>query len=532
MSRSITGNAVVVALMTLLSRVGGLVREQLLAAFFGTGVAKSAFDVAYTFPNLFRRLFGEGALSAALIPIYTETLEKDGKEEADRLAAGVAGAMFAFLSFLAVAGIVATFPVARFLADDSRWTHILPLLRIMLPYAPLICLAALVMGVLNSLKSFAVSAFAPALQNFVCIVAIACICPFLPSEGNIRIKAVAWSILVSGIAQVAIQLPVLAKHGVPRRLIFNAWGDAKVRRVFRLMMPMALAAGVVQVNLLLDRYLAMWAGEWGPSALGYADRLVYFPLAIFGTAFATALLPALSKSAANGDFKGFANDFGKSMASMCALMLPSAAGLLALARPVTSLIFEMGRFDATSTIQTSTALIAYSAGLLAFGAAKLAPQAFYAVQDAKTPVKIAVACVGLNFALNVFFVLALPSGMKPIGIAIATSISSTVQCVAMLHVLSRRRHGGVALFEWRPLARPILSALAASVAMGLVAWRASAWIGGMLEGRMHAKLACGISVFATIAIAAAAYAALIRLLCPSLLREAVAAFRRRRAPRK
>ncbi len=529
MSKSIARNAVVVGLMTLLSRVGGLVREQLLAGFFGTSVLKSAYDVAYTFPNLFRRLFGEGALSAALIPIYTETLENEGKEEADRLAAGVSGAMFAFLSLLSVLGIVATFPIAKCLTDDSRWMHILPLLRIMLPYAPLICLAALIMGVLNSLKSFAVSAFAPAMQNFVCIIAIACVCPFLPAEGEIRIKAVAWSILVSGIVQVAIQLPVLAKHGVPRKLIFNAWHDAKVQRVFRLMMPMALAAGVVQVNLLLDRYLAMWAGKWGPSALGYADRLVYFPLAIFGTAFATALLPALSKSAADEDFDGFSGDFNRSMASMCALMLPSAAGLLALAKPITSLVFEMGQFDATSTARTSNALLAYSAGLLAFGIAKLAPQAFYAVQDSKTPVKIGMACVGLNFALNVFFVFVLPQELKPIGIAIATSISSTVQCIAMLYVLSHRKHRGIALFKWRPLVRPLAAAFVASVAMGLAAWRTSIWIGGLLEGRMHDKLACGITVLATIVEAVAVYAALIRLLCPSLLHDAVASFRKRKA---
>jgi putative peptidoglycan lipid II flippase len=544
--RSVGRTAFIVAAMTLVSRVGGLIREQLMGYFFGTGMEKSALDVAFRIPNLFRRLFGEGALSAALIPVYTETLRNDGKAEADRLAAGVAGTMVGFLSLVTVAGIALTYPLARLLKSgllqnwpalarhfplDDRWEQILTLLRILFPYAPLICLAALIMGVLNSLKSFAIPALAPAFLNLCWILALVFVCPFLPAEGNSRIQAVAWAILLSGVVQVAVQLPVLAKHGVPRRLLFGMTRHPKVRRVFRLMFPMAIAAGVVQVNVCLDSFLAMVAGEWGPSVLGFADRLIYFPLAIFGTAFATVLLPTFSSSAAAGDFQSFHGDLQRSMATMCAILLPSTAGLMALAVPLVSLIYEMGAFDALSTTRTARALLAYAVGLVAAGGAKIAPQAFYALKETKTPVNIGLGCVGLNLFLNLFFLWILPFEWKPIGIAFATSISSFVQCVVLLHLLSRREYGSIRLFRWKPFMRPFLSSLAASAGMGVCTWKGYGWIGRAVAALLPAapgKLLEAIAVAAAIGAAVALYSLLLYLLCPSLLRDAAGMLRRRK----
>ena len=248
---NIAKNAVIVGFMTFLSRVGGLIREVLMAHYFGGGLEKSAFDVAYRIPNLFRRLFGEGALSAALIPVYTETLEKEGKEEADRLASAVIGTVFAGLYVVSALGILATYPIAWCLAPGNRWIPVMPLLRIMLPYAPLICLAALIMGVLNSLKSFALSALAPAFQNLFWIAALLLVCPFLPAEGPLRIETVSWSILISGVIQVLVQVPALRRHSVPLRMTFARTLSPGVKRVFKLTIPMALAAGVVQLNVML-----------------------------------------------------------------------------------------------------------------------------------------------------------------------------------------------------------------------------------------------------------------------------------------
>ena len=244
---NIARNAFVVGAMTFVSRLGGLIREQLMAAFFGTSVIKSAFDVAFLIPNLFRRLFGEGALSAAVIPIYTETLEKDGKGAADRFASRVAAVLLASLGVIAAGLILLTFPLARFFAglahadlpaafaflqDQERWQTIFPLLRIMLPYAPLICLAALAMGVINSHKSFAVPALAPLFLNLCWIAALALVCPFLPEDPMIRIKAVSWSIVVAGVVQIAVQTPTLRRLGVPLRFDFHWAGDARLARVF------------------------------------------------------------------------------------------------------------------------------------------------------------------------------------------------------------------------------------------------------------------------------------------------------------
>ncbi len=530
----IARNAAVVGFMTFISRVGGLIREVLMAHFFGAGVVKSAFDVAYRIPNLFRRLFGEGALSAALIPIYTETLAKEGKREADRLAAAVAGIMVATLGVVSVLGILLTYALVALLDLDERWVAIMPLLRIMLPYAPLICLAALVMGVLNSLKSFAVSALAPAFQNLCCIVALACICPFLPAEGPLRIEVVAWSILVSGVVQVAVQLPVLRRNGVPLSLAVPRLLPGGVRRVFTLMAPMALSAGVVQINVCLDSILAMKAGVWGPSALGYADRIVYLPLAIFGTAFSTVLLPTLSSFAANGDRESFSESFARSIRNATVVMAPASLGMVALAYPIISLIYETGAFDATSSRRTAAALVAYAAGLVPAGLHKMAVTAFYARKDSRTPVIVGTAGVVLNLAMNLFFIWVLPAELKPVGIAIATAISSTLSAGALLAILSRTRMGAERVFSFGSVARAAAASAAAAIAMAL----ACRWISDAIRAvfaahgaATGAKLPLVAALAAAIPLGAALYFAILRIADASALRELLADFATRRRRR-
>ena len=534
-SEGIAKNAAVVGFMTFISRVGGLIREVLMAHFFGAGVVKSAFDVAYRIPNLFRRLFGEGALSAALIPVYTETLERDGKEKADRLAAAVAGVMVAILSVVSALGILLTYALVAALDLDDRWVQIMPLLRIMLPYAPLICLAALIMGVLNSLKSFAVPALAPAFQNLCCIVVLALVCPFVPDEGNLRIKIVSWSILVSGVIQVAVQLPVLRRNGVPLSLAIPRPLPRGVRRVFALTAPMAFSAGIVQINVCLDSILAMKAGVWGPSALGYADRIVYLPLAIFGTAFATVLLPTLSSFAAKGDYASFTDSFERSIRNAVVVMAPASLGMIALAYPVVSLIYETGAFDAQSSTRTAAALVAYAAGLVPAGLHKMAVTAFYARKDAKTPVVVGTAGVFLNLAMNLFFIWVLPPELKPVGIAIATAISSTLAAGALLALLARQRDdSGRRLFTIASAARAtVASALAATVMAFTCKWlsdaiRASFAAHGAAD---NAKLPLLAALAAAIALGAALYFAIMRLADASALRELIADFATRRRRR-
>lgn len=531
----IAANAAVVAFMTFVSRVGGLVREVMMAHFFGAGVVKSAFDVAYRIPNLFRRLFGEGALSAALIPVYTEVAARQGRREADRLASAVAGITLAFLGAVSALGILATYAAARWLPLGDRWLEILPPLRIMLPYAPLICLAALVMGVLNSLKSFAIPALAPAFQNLCCILALGLAVPFLPAEGTLRIRVVSWSILISGAVQVAVQLPVLKRHGVPLSLAIPAPLPEGVRRVFRLMLPMALSAGVVQVNVCLDSVLAMKAGVWGPSVLGYADRIVYLPLAIFGTAFYTALLPALSSSAAAGDCRAFSTTFARTLRSVVLVMAPASFGMIALAWPVTLLIYKSGAFGKEATLQTAVALIAYSAGLIQAGVHKLALAPFYARKDSATPMAVGVAGVALNLAMNLFFIWILPERLKPVGIAIATSISSTIAACVLLALLSRRRgEDGERLFAFSQIGGVAASAIGAAAVMLFACHHVAGLIFPFCECHglaADSKAAALAALCAAIPVGAALYFAIMRLLCPAALRELVDDLRSRRRRR-
>lgn len=527
----IAKNAAVVGFMTFISRIGGLIREMLMARYFGAGVEKSAFDVAYRIPNLFRRLFGEGALSAALIPIYTETAARKGRKEADAIAASVAGIVMAILAVVSAVGILATYAIAGCFHLDVRWLRIMPLLRIMLPYAPLICLAAIVMGVLNSLGSFAISALAPAFQNLCCIIALAAICPFVPAEGPLRIEIVAWSIVVSGVIQVAVQLPELRRRGVPLSLILPLRPPEGVGRVFTLMLPMALSAGVVQINVCLDSLLAMKAGEWGPSALGYADRIVYLPLAMFGTAFSTVLLPTLSSFAAVGDYRSFSDSLSRSLRNSIVVLAPASAAMIALATPAISLIYESGRFDATSTVRTAAALVAYSAGLVAAGVHKMAVSAFYATKDSRTPVIVGTCGVALNLAMNLFFIWVLPPELKPVGIAIATSISSFLAAAVLLALLSWRGVSGGRLFAFSSIWRATAAAALASVAMAVVCRMAAACALRALDGLSVAatpKLAALAELSLAGAAGTAAYLLLMRLLCPEALLEMAADFRSRR----
>lgn len=514
------GHALTVAVMTFISRAGGLVREVVMAHLFGAGVLKSAFDVAYRIPNLFRRLFGEGALSNALIPVYLETMQRSGKEAADRLASAVAGIAMAILSAAVLLGIFLSHPVEAWLDGSEKASRIMPLMRIMLPYAPLICLAALAMGVLNSLKSFAVSALAPAFQNLCTILAMVLVCPFFRNDAPAMMNVVAWSVLVSGAIQVLVQIPELKRCGVPVTLRISASAAEGVKRVFRLMLPMALSAGVIQVNVCLDSVLAMKAGAWGPSVLGYADRIVYLPLALVGGAFATVLLPALAEFDAARRHADFRETLSKSLAHVSMVMLPAAFGLIALSEEIVSVIYESGKFDALSVKRTSAALVAYSAGLLPAGYHKIMVAPFHAMKDCRTPVAVAVAGVVLNLAMNLFFIAVLPVETKPIGIAIATSISSLVATVSLMALL--RRKGGRAaepLISFASFMPAVATSLLASVAMALMLrplYGCAEALAGMILG---GKLMKAASLALCLPVAAGFYWLMERIMAPKHLKE-------------
>ncbi len=518
--------AATVSQMTGISRVAGLAREQLMAYAFGTGLAKSAFDVAFRIPNLFRRLFGEGALSAAFIPVYTEVCVRDGAAAANRLAARVAGLLLATLSLLAGLGILLALALQWHLPEGSRWSAILPLLRIMLPYAPLICLAALTMGILNSLKHFAIPALAPVFLNLVWILTLVAICPWLPEDPFIRIRAVAWAVVIAGVAQVAVQLPELARRGVRLRLSFAWRGDERIVRIARLMGPMALSAGLIQINVCVDGLLAMWAAPWGPSALEYAERLVYLPLGLVGNAFATVLLPTLSEHAAAQDHDGLRQTLERALSNICVIMAPLAIGLTVLALPIVTLIYRIGEgaFQADSAVQTARALAGYAPGLLVFSLYKAITPAFFALQDTRTPMRVGLFGVLLNISLNLLFVTTWPTGWKHMGIAVATVLTSMVNCGMLIFLLRRRLRTP----QLPPLFRACGGALAAAAIMGAVAFATERAGMEFCAPRCVPKLAQLLAVGAAMAAGALTYILFIRLFCRQAVTEVWHDIRRRR----
>jgi putative peptidoglycan lipid II flippase len=514
--------------MTAVSRVLGLAREIAMAYFFGTSALKSAFDLAFIIPNLFRRLFGEGALSSAFVPVFSEALVKEGRDSAYRFAVRVISLLAAVLGAVTLLGILATWPLAQVLPPDSRWLLPLPMLRIMLPYALLICVAALLSGMLNALARFAVPALTPFLLNLIWIVALCVACPLLRDQPETQITVLSGAILAAGLAQVLFQLPELAGQGFRFRLSFSAlFADPKLRRVLALMAPAALGIGIIQINVCLDKFLAFWADPAAPAALEYAERIVYLPLGMFGTAFMTVLLPTFSRQAANGDTGMMRETLERAVRNLAVIMAPCSAALLVLALPVISLIygFKGGRFDETSAVLSARALAAYAPGLLVFSLQKAQTPVFYGLQDLKTPVR--VSCVGLclNVALNVASVALLPHGWKHVGIAGSTVVSSLVNG-AMLATILRRRGGFLRLSA---VAWPVVRAVACATAMALAALGAHGFCMRFASRMWGGGKAVEVAAMgATVLVGMAVYGGLMALVSRGELSEMAGDFRRRR----
>ncbi len=423
----------------MLSRVLGFLREVLMAHFFGTTLAKSAFDIAFKFPNLFRRLFGEGALSAAFVPVFAEALEQEGPEAARNLAGRVATLLATVLLMITLGTIGVVTIVLHNVGLGEKSAAVLPLLRIMFPYMLFICLVALCMGILNAVHRFALPAATPIVLNVVWIGALYVICPRFGTTADERIYGVAWGILIAGALQLAVQLPALRRNGVWPQFSFN-WQDPRIRSILLLMGPAAVGMGIHQVNVVIDGLLALWVGTWAPAALTYAERLIYLPLGIFATALGTVLLPTFSRQAARGELGQISATMADSMRGLMLFMVPAAVGLMTLTAPIVQLAFEWpnGLFDAYSTQITARALWFYAPGLVVFSLYKILVPAFYALKDTRTPVRIGIRAVLINLLLNMLFILTWPEGYQHAGLACATVISSGLNCLVLALIITKR----------------------------------------------------------------------------------------------
>ena len=497
-NQRVTRAAGVVGAATLLSRIFGYVRDMVLASFFGAGMAADAFIAAFRLPNLLRRLFGEGSLSLAFVPVFTDAMVNGDRDDALRLAVSSLKLLLICLSVVAIAGVVAA-PliiqvVAPGFADPPEKMALTVLLtRIMFPYVILIGLVALCMGILNVLGHFAAPAIAPLMLNLAMIVAVFTISRFSDSQ-TIRVLGLAGGVLLGGILQLVLQLPYLIKHGVRFWKRSGLW-HPRMKTVGVLMLPTIFGAAVYQVNILVGTLLASLLPEGSVSYLYYADRLVQFPLGIFGQAAATAVLPSLSRQAAGSDHAGMGDTFGHAMSLVLFLTIPAMVGLITLREPIVAMLFQRGAFDIQTTRLTADALLYYALGLWAFSAVRIVVSTFYAMQDTRTPVISATISIAANILLGV----ALMGPMRHCGLALATALSSIVNLVFLVVVLRRK----LGVIRWQSILSSGLKTLTASGGMAAavilaqrVIMTGEATFGGFqLAGQVCILIGVGVAAF-------------------------------------
>lgn len=484
-NEKITKAAGVVGAATLLSRIFGLIRDVVIAGFFGAGMATDAFFVAFRIPNLLRRLFAEGSLTIAFIPIFTEYLKKQGKTEAFSLARSAFRMLSIILVVTAIAGILLAPLIVQLMAwgfgtDPEKMALTVTLTRIMFPYIFFISLVALCMGVLNALGHFAAPALAPVLLNVGMIGAVLLISPHLENP----VMGLAIGVLIGGVLQLALQLPFVYSKGV------ILWQKSTMyhpgmKRIGLLMLPAIFGAAVYQINGLVGILLASFLPEGSVSYLYYADRICQFPLGIFGIAIATAVLPSLSRQVSAGEFGEARGTFAYALKLVSYITLPSMVGLIVLRKPIVALLFNRGAFGDTQVELTAYALLFYAVGLWGFSAVRVVLSAFYALQDTRTPVKM--ACIAV--IANIIFGLALMQRLSHGGLALALSLSLMLNFVLLLWAL-KRRLGSLA---WGDMQASLFKSLAASAVMGVVVHLTAA-IAIPIAGQGFAALLIGVAV--------------------------------------
>lgn len=463
--KNIARNAAVVAGATLISRVLGFVRDVIVAFALGAGLFADAFFVAFRIPNLLRRLFGEGSLTMAFIPVYTRIREEEGEEAAQAMARSAMiwlAVILVSITLLAelLAGPLTMAIAPGFIKNPELFDTTVNLVRICFPYVIFICGVALCMGVLNARDRFLGPALAPVVLNVALIGAAL----FGYFTGMNVAYAMAYGVLIGGAGQWLLQQPFLRSTGFSWRGAWS-WRNKGVARMGLLMLPTVFGAAVYQLNILLGTLLASFLPVGSVSYLYYADRLVQFPLGVFGIAVSTAALPSLAKLAAKGEMEEYDAALTLSLGLTLFIALPAAAGLIGLADPVISLLFERGAFTSEAVTATSKALIAYALGLPFIALSRPLVAGFYALEDTRTPVKIAVVCLIANIGLG----LLLMQSLAHVGLALAVSGSSLLNFVALHFVLARRRKAALI---------PLASAakiLFLSLLIGAGAWLTASW---------------------------------------------------------
>ena len=441
---SLLKSASTVSLLTLASRVTGLVRDLIMASMFGANALTDAFNVAFRIPNLFRRLFAEGAFSQAFVPVLATTKTQEGDERTRALIGNVATVLFWVLLLTCVVGVAGAPVLVWLLASGLNGGHAheaaVWMTRWMFPYIGFMSMVALCAGVLNTWRKFAVPAATPVLLNICMIAAALLLAPWLERQGVEPIYAMAAGVMLGGVLQLGVQLPALKKLGLLPRIgispaaVQAAWNDGGVRRILSLMAPALLGVGVAQVSLMINTQIASYLTPGSVTWLFYADRLMEFPTALLGVALGVVLTPQLASAKAAGDAQRYSNMLDWGLRLVVLLAVPCAVGLLAFAEPLVATLFHRGALHSQDVSNIALALIGYGAGLVGLVAIKVLAPGYFASQDMKTPVKIAVAVLVLTQILNVVLV----PWMAHAGLALSIGLAALVNATWLLIGLLRR----------------------------------------------------------------------------------------------
>jgi len=507
--------------LTLVSRVLGLARDAALAHVLGAGMFMDAYSQAFQMPNLLRRLFGEGALSAAFIPVFTDYLERGDRRAANRFMSLMIVLLVTVLSAVALVVIGVLLVARHFTADVPKWHLIFGLAAVMFPFAVTICLVALLQAALNCVRHFAMPALAPILLNIFIIGGAVAAGTALADEPVAQVYLIGATIVVAGLAQVALQVPALAKKGLT---FLPAWDlrHPGLRRVVRLMGPMVLAIGVVQINAFMDATIANVFSPYAEGAetftlagrtvafpmktgaasmLYFGQRLYNFPLGVFAIALATVIFPELSRRAHRGDTAGLGRVASHGLRLTVFIAVPAAVGLMFVCEPLLRLWLEHGRFAdrPEAVVRAAWVTRAYAIGIWAYSANHMLLRAFYASEDTRTPLKVAMAAAVANFALN----LTLIWPMAERGLALATAASAAGQFVVLAALVSRR----LAHVPWREVAatagRTLLATAAMAAAVAGAVYGLAPALGATGRARAGWELGLGVGVGAVVFVAAA-----------------------------
>ena len=502
-----------VSALTLLSRITGLVREQIGAALFGTSAMMDAFQIAFRIPNLLRRLFAEGAFAQAFVPLIAATRASDGDDATHALVDAVATVLAWALLLTCALGIAAAPGLVWLLASGfapATEDAAVVMTRWMFPYIGCMSMVALASGVLNTWRRFAVPAFTPVLLNLSVIGAALLLVPVFRARGIEPVYALAVGVMVGGVLQLALQLPALAAIGMLPRLgvgwrrVRAAWAHPGVKRMLSRMAPALVGVSVAQISLMVNSQIASHLGTGAVSTLVYADRLMELPTALLGVALGVVLTPQLAAAKASGDEVGYSGLLDWGLRLVLLLALPCAVALLVFAQPMVAVLFHRGAFDGHAVTMTTLAVMGYGAGVIGLVAVKVAAPAYYAQQDMQTPMRVAIVSLVLTQVLNAGLIGGLGMGVS----ALALSIGLAANANAGLLLWGLKRRGlyqpapGWLAFAWRVV-------LASAVMGGLMAL-AARQIDWLALGR-HEILRAGAMAL-TLAAAAALYFAVLALL--------------------